>query len=90
MRCDPISWKESLFTASDRARGGVTSPHTHFRAVHPANVQYILGAEAIDLLLSLSPTQINAFQLRSGFKCIMSLNLPVSTDRQHDDIKAFI
>lgn len=64
MRCDPINWKQSLFTASDmvnlflhRPEGGVkgASLHSHFRTVQPAHVQYILGAEAIDLLVFLPP-----------------------------------
>lgn len=63
MRCDPISWKQSLFTASDRANlflhqlreaegggGGGEGhlSHSHFRTVQPAHVQYILEAEGID------------------------------------------
>lgn len=61
MRCDPIRWKQSLFAASDRANlflhqhgeGGHLS-HSHFRTVQLAGVQYILGAEVIDLHFPLS------------------------------------
>lgn len=65
MRCDPISWKQSLFTASDRANLFLHQPegggegqqyHSRFRTVQPAHVQYILGAEAIDLRFSLPST----------------------------------
>lgn len=53
MRCDPISWKQSLFTASDRANLFLHQQREgegiHFRTVQPAHVQYILGAKAIDL-----------------------------------------
>lgn len=72
MRCDPISWKQSLFTASDRVNlflhqlregeeGGHLS-HFHFQTVQPAHMQYILGAEAIDLHISL-PTHKQAHTL---------------------------
>lgn len=51
MSCDPISWKQSRFTASDRANlflhqlreggggGGGTSP-THFQTDQQAHIQY--------------------------------------------------
>lgn len=81
--CDPISCRQSLFTASDRVNlflhqgwgklGGGGHHHSCFRAVQPAHVQYILGAKAIDLLSSA--TRANTYKhtllpLTYGLKCI--------------------
>lgn len=102
MRCDPISWKQSLFTASDRANlflhqlreegreeGGGNSP-TLISGLSIPHVQYILGAEGIDLRLSLPHTNTRTLFHSHLFKCITFLSLSVSTHGQHDDVRPAI
>lgn len=96
MRSDPISWKQSLFTASDRAnlfgrgrwRGGLS--HAHFRTVQPVHVQYILEAEAIDLCSSLHRTNTPLFHLHLF---VSALHFPAclsALNEQQDDAKPAI